>query len=398
MNVLVLAYCIDKEDVSEAHMAYNWIVRLSQHAKLWVITAGSRLHRECGLEEVKNVHLVTLRPRMDFRWVGGFDRAVHPGYVEFYLRAKRVIPGILKSERVDFCHHLTPQATRYPSPLHSLDVPYLIGPVHGGLNTPDVMKELQGKESLFLSLRRLDHFRAKWDYALRGTFKNARMALITAPYVKNVEPVFLCPEHCLVPGVAVDLPACHDFAKNDDSTLRIIFVGRLVPSKGLELLIEAIAKCNCRHIRLDVFGAGPCEVLYREQAERFRISEKIQWHGFVGHQNILEAYPSYDVFAFPSLKEAAGIAPLEAMAFGLPVICVDAGGPSYFVSDETGIRIPLSSKSRMVAELALAIDRLADDLSLRQLMGLRARQRIQSQFTWDAVVTKAVEIYRSIAV
>ena len=129
-------------------------------------------------------------------------------------------------------------------------------------------------------------------------------------------------------------------------------------------------------------------------ADQFRLNEKIRWRGFVANVEVLKDYRNADFFVFPSLKEPTGGALLEAMAAGLPVICVDAGGPAYAVTEECGIKIPLRDKEKMTADLADAIDRMLGDPALRQEMGSKAMQRFLDEFTWDRVVQKMVHLYQ----
>lgn len=396
LKILILAYCVDKADTSEAQMAYNWIYRLSHHAELWVVTTGSRLHEQCGLEDLPNVHLVTLRPRFSFKWTGAFDRVVHPGYVEFYFRAKSAIADILSSQDIDLCHHLTPQAVRMPSPFHSVGCRYIVGPVHGGLPAPAVMNELEGREGLYFSMRGLDGFRSRHDPWLKNTYSNADAIVISAPYMNAVPPLQLCSRRILIPGTAVELPSEFNHHDRIGQSVRFMYAGRLVPSKGVELLIEALARCKKPGSVLSMYGTGEYESHYRNLAKERALTDRITWFGHVRQEEIYEQRLRFDAFVFPSLKEPAGIAPLEAMAAGLPVICVDAGGPGYAVTDESGIRVPLSSKDEMVENLAAAMDLIAGDCALRRRLGRNARLRVEQEFTWDAVSNKMVALYREL--
>lgn len=131
-KVLICAYAVDYRDVSEAQMAYEWISRLAKYVELIVVTSGSRLGGECGLENMKGVRLEVVRPRLSFRWFDAFDRVVHPAYIEFFVQARRRIKELITQEEIHLGHHLTPQALRYPSPLATLAVPFIAGPYHGG--------------------------------------------------------------------------------------------------------------------------------------------------------------------------------------------------------------------------------------------------------------------------
>ena len=396
-NVLVCAYCVDKNDVSEAQMAYEWITRLAKFANLWVVTAGSRFHSECGLENCENIELITLKPHISFKWWDIFDRFVHPGYIEFYFRARKAAKQILSKYDIDLCHHLTPQSLRYPSPLLEADVPLVMGPFHGGLQAPAVMKELKGKEDWFFFLRKIDNLRVYMDPLLRKNYSKAKLIILSAPYVKERLLAQYHNKCVIIPGIALSPDS---IAKtnhiNSNNGMRMIYVAKLEPSKGLEILLYAMAKLKDNNITLTVYGKGSLEHYYRQLAKQLNIADNITWKGFVPYAEIINSYATADVFALPSLKEPAGGAVIEAMSAGLPILCVDAGGPAYAVTENCGIKVPLGSKEQMVNDLAMGIAKLKNNPPLRAAMGRNAQERVLMKFSWEAVMREMLSVYNSV--
>lgn len=399
-NVLVCAYCVDKNDVGEAWMAYKWIMSLSDFANLWVVTTGSRLHSKCGLEDRKNIELITLRPRIKFTWWDHFDRIAHPGYTEFFHRARIASKRLAANRRFDLCHHLSPRSIRYPSPLVGIDAPLIVGPFHGGLKAPDVLKEIEGSEPWYMKLRALDALRFRFDPLLRGHYDKAKRLIISAPYVADI----LLPEHrgkCVVipppPTATIDLNAVETarFARNDD-VFRMLYVGRIIPSKGLALIIHAMAKLSYKNLHLTVYGKGSYALEYRRMAENLELADQITWEGFVPNRKLVHAYCQADAFVFPSLKEPTGIALTEAMTAGLPILCANVGGPAFLVGEDCGIKIPVVSKEQMVSDLAKAINRLMENPAERTLMGRNAQERAITEFSWGAVIKKMIRVYNEV--
>lgn len=393
-NILISAYCVDKNDVGEARMAYEWIVRLAEKVNLTVITAGSRIHENCGLEDNSNVDLVLLKPRLSFKWFDAFDRAVHPGYVEFFFRAKKIVPQIIKQKKIDLCHHLAPRSLRYPAPFINSDVPFIVGPFHGGLTPPAIMKELGQTESLLFSMRGLDNLRMKYDPILKLHYRKAARLIVSAPYVADLLLPACQNRTRVIYGVGIDSKDVIDsYQRAEDDTVKMVFVGRLEPSKGLELLLYAIAEIQSKNVNLAVYGKGNYGDRYKKLACDLGINDKIQWVGFKSNVEVVKSYQQKDIFVLPSLKEPAGIAVIEAMASGLPVICVDAGGPAYSVSEDCGVKVPLGNKKYMINNLAVAIDRLVSNRDKRIEMGRNAIQRVRQEFTWDVVIQKMLNLY-----
>jgi glycosyltransferase involved in cell wall biosynthesis len=392
-TILISAYVVDRDDVSEAQMAYEWISRLSRRVDVIVVTTGSRKHATCGLETLGGVQLEIVRPRVSFRRWDGFDRFVHPGYVDFWLQSRRRIRTLMSRRVIHLGHHLTPQALRYPSPMSGLRIPFLAGPYHGSLQPPAVMKELQGREMAFYALRRLDGLRMRCDPLLRSHFRGARRIIVSAPYVMQHLPRYQA-KCVLIPGTAMNPAEGSHGLRSERSPARLMFVGKLEPSKGVELLIDALARLTTKDWVLDVYGEGSQGDLYRELAVRNGLAERVNWLGFVSNADVLRAYRTADVFVFPSLKEPTGGALLEAMAAGVPVICVDAGGPAFAVTEACGMKVGLATRETMTAQLAAAIDRMLGSPRLREQLGLGARARFLSHFTWERVVDSMLRLYR----
>ena len=83
----------------------------------------------------------------------------------------------------------------------------------------------------------------------------------------------------------------------------------------------------------------------------------------------------------------------EAMAAGLPVICLDLGGPGLQVTEGTGVKLPAMSPQQVVSDLAAALSRLAGDLALRARMGQAARERVEEYFEWKKKGEDLVRVY-----
>ncbi len=256
------------------------------------------------------------------------------------------------------------------------------------------MNELQGKEDFLFKLRSVDNVRMRYDPILRKHYENADKIVISAPYMKDVLPRQYIRKCAIVPGTAVPRSYIKSVDRGSfNHNIRLMFVGRIVSSKGIELLIHAIARCRCENIVLSIYGKGSLEPFCRSLAEKLGVSSKTKWKGFVPQEEVIKAYAQADVFTLPTIKEPAGVAVLEAMVAGLPVVCVDIGGPAYSVDESCGIKVPLADKEEMIRRLSSAIDFLAANPRKRLEMGKNAQERIRCEFSWDVVVEKMLKVY-----
>jgi glycosyltransferase involved in cell wall biosynthesis len=191
--------------------------------------------------------------------------------------------------------------------------------------------------------------------------------------------------HVIYPGVALSVST--SLPSHSSSAITVGAIARLVPLKGLRYLIEAVRLLRDRNIDLEIAGAGPEESALRDIAQRFGLAPRIRFLGWVQPTTIL---PRWDVFAMPSLEEAFGIAALEAMAAGLPVVATNVGGlPELIRHGETGFLVP----PRNAFLLALHLEQLLVDPSMRVRMGSAARRRAGDHFSVEAMVEKISTVY-----
>jgi glycosyltransferase involved in cell wall biosynthesis len=108
----------------------------------------------------------------------------------------------------------------------------------------------------------------------------------------------------------------------------------------------------------------------------------VLWHTLPRPQ-VFEKMAECDVLMHPSLHDSGGWVTVEAMGAGLPVICLDLGGPALQVTDVTGIKIPANSPEQVVTDLAGALERISRDSAHRLHLGEASRARIEKHYSWD---------------
>lgn len=169
-----------------------------------------------------------------------------------------------------------------------------------------------------------------------------------------------------------------------------LFVGRLVPYKGLGVLLEALAATD---LHLAVVGEGPEEARLRVRARALGLDGRVHWAGTVDDGQLPTWYAMADLFVLPSLdvREMFGIAMLEAMACGLPAVCSNLPGPSWV--NGTGPVFPPGD----AAALAAAMRSLASDPARRREIGAASRARVLAHFTLAGMVAAWREIYMETA-
>jgi len=394
LRVLISAYSCDGADVGSAYRAFHWVKALSNYCDVTLMTRR-RNGKPCGTENLPNVNTMHFDESRIYRTFVGFDRAVQPGYFSFMARSYLFAKGQSARERYDIVHQITPGALRYPSLMGRLGIPFVLGPVGGGHPYPEALAEAFGGQGVGW-VRTIDRARLRLDPFLRGTLKRAkRLVLFSQEDIKKL-PERLHAKCIVMPDGGFDgLP--ENPSKGGRETFEILFVGRLVPWKGVRLALLAAARMKIAGPwRLTVVGDGPDVEYEKTLAAQLGISGNVRFAGRQPREKVDDYYKRSDVFCFPSVREPNGNVVLEAMSYGLPVIVCDYAGPSAIVTDECGYRIPPASADVFTNRIARALETLAASPQLRRGMGDAGRRRIAGEFIWDARAQKMLEIYRDV--
>jgi len=173
----------------------------------------------------------------------------------------------------------------------------------------------------------------------------------------------------------------------------VLFVGSLIPRKGLPFLVEAAEKIvkEYSETKFVIAGEGPLKNQLLSNLATANLSGNFTLLGNVKEDMLPAVYNCADVFALPSIQEGQGIVLLEAQASAKPVVAFDVGGVNEAVRNgETGLLV----KRGDTGELADALLKLLSDKALREKMGANGRRFVTENFTWDICAQKMLSVYR----
>ena len=252
-----------------------------------------------------------------------------------------------------------------------------------------------------------DVIRPSWRYRLfyqpflRFALSRAERIVVSSPLLGESAPALrdFQAKCTVIPfGVekaATDRPDQERVAeiRRDVSQPIVLFVGRLVPYKGVDVLLDAMAGLNAVAL---IVGEGPQRASLEAQAHRLGVASRVRFVGSVTDQELASLYRACDVFVLPSVtrQEAFGVVQLEAMAAGKPVVSTDLGTGVGWVNrhGETGYVVP----PRDAGALREAIQRLLTDPDLRRSMGEAAVRRVRSAFTVERMIDDTLALYRDL--
>jgi glycosyltransferase involved in cell wall biosynthesis len=166
-------------------------------------------------------------------------------------------------------------------------------------------------------------------------------------------------------------------------TLNLLYVGRVVRTKGLRDAVRALALLpEALDFRFDVVGDGPDLDAVKDETRRLGLEQKTAFHGRLVREKIDAFYARADIFLFPSFREAAGGVIIEAMSHGLPQLCADIGGPAGIVTPLTGFLVEPQSPPRFANEIATVIMRVANDRALLQRLSEGSLKEAAKTYLW----------------
>ena len=301
----------------------------------------------------------------------------------FLLGQLRAVVGLLRSERFDLihAHWLIPQGfVAALSLLITRRKISLLCTSHGG-----DLYALRGK--ILQQLKR-------WVMD-----KSAALTVVSTAMKKTVVDVGVVPDKIEAIPMGVDLkglftPDPSVPRKND----KLLFVGRLVDVKGLEILLETMPKVLEKYpnIRLTIAGSGPLERKLRELRGELNITDTVDFLGMVPQDKLPDLYRRATLSIFPfvvtksGVQEGFGLVVVEAMGCACPVIAGDLPAMNDTIKNgENGLLAP-SGKPQALAE---TITKLLDDPELRARLAGEGRKRVLQKFDWEIIAGKYAEIY-----
>lgn len=169
----------------------------------------------------------------------------------------------------------------------------------------------------------------------------------------------------------------------------LLGIGRVVPQKGFDILLDAFAEATLEGHDLLLAGEGPELAALRQRARDRGVADRVHFLGKVDRPQAVALFKGCSFFVLPSRMEPFGIVNLEAMAAGKAVVASRVGGvPEVVIDGETGVLVPPGN----VGALAAGLRRMAADGPLRERLGSAGRQRVEG-FTWPTITRAFRRIY-----
>ena len=410
MKVLISAFSCQPNRGSDPGVGWAWATELAQMGhEVWVITWSNnqpQIEQELKVNSIPNVHFAYC------------DKATWVSRAYEFVKAIRIPLGSaivwnfscswwqwdayqlaksLHEEIVfDLVHHVTNTTVRRCSFMGFLNIPFILGPLAGGVKAPLSLRKSYPPVGKFIDLvRDLNNSFVKFDPLMHLTFVKAAkiycdsqqtQALIPKFYRHKSEVLFSMP-----PYETSETDRVVEQNSTGKDCFQVLFVGRFLHWKGIHLGLQAFARLHDKfpNSRFTLVGKGPQTSWLQRLSEQLGIEEAVDWIPWMNQQELGSVYLQHDVFLFPSLHDSGGMVVIEALSKGLPTICLDLGGPGVIVDETCGRVIKTSelSEETVIRALGDALIELADNSGLLQQLSEGALAR-PSKFTFKNVVQR----------
>jgi glycosyltransferase involved in cell wall biosynthesis len=305
----------------------------------------------------------------------------------FEWRVWRRFRRALAAGEYDVVHRIVPISPDQPSVLAvqmpSTGVPLVVGPLNGGLPWP----------AGYAGVRRAE---GEWTSYLRGLIRivpglaalraNADALLLGSRAIMSRNPAAYRDRAIYLPENGID-PGRFSVKRTRRASLplRLVYLGRLVPYKGPDLVIEAARALLARgDATLRIVGAGPMRDALAEQVAALGLEHAVSIVGDVDHRQVQEELTAADLMCAPSIREFGGAAVMEAMYMGAVPAVVDYGGPPEYAAPDCAFLLPMGDRAAIVASLTAVLERVAADPAQLDAMSAAGQRRARSLFEWDA--------------
>ncbi|MHB9146731.1 MAG: glycosyltransferase family 4 protein [Symbiobacteriia bacterium] len=414
LKLLVSAYACEPGKGSEGGVGWNVAQGLARYHDVWVIT---RRNNRDVIEEAQRraptTHLHFVYHDLRLRGLKKLPGGVRLYHYLWQLSLRSMVIKLNRNIRFDVAHQLTFGSVRYPSALHVSGIPVVIGPVGGAEMAPVSFWPAFGMRG-FLSeaFRALSNGATRFDPLVRRSYRRAAAVLAasaeTARFLRHAFGAHANVQ--VLPSIGIDAAELQEYAHHrldrdevrqvSTGFLKVLFAGRLVHWKGAHLAVKAFAELLQRHgdAELTILGAGPQAARLQRLSRQLGIQSSVRFLSRLPSlHDVYHLYAQHDVFLFPSLHESGGMVVIEAMAIGLPIVCLDLGGPTLSVTRDSGFLIKPTNPRQTVQDLSAALIRLATDHGLRVKMGEAARARVAEHYTWGQKSNFLASLYCRLA-
>ena len=389
LKIFVSAYACEPGLGSEIGVGWHWVLEMSKHFELWVLTRESNRGTIepwiAAHPEFSGIHFLYFDlPKWARFWKKGL-RGVRTYYNIWQACTNRIVKRIMRENGIKVFHHLTYGNVLWKVSTYGQKQFFVWGPV-GGLETipAEYSSHYARKSRLIEWVRRAAIKMLPLNIGFKRRCKNADLMLCKTEITRDLIPAKHRERTVLFTDVAVEkqpIIAINDYC---NQKIEFITIGRLDAWRGFDLVIESFARAakTNKNIHLTIVGKGADKARLKGIAEKLGVQELVTFTGKVSMDEYYRLLAASDVVVNASLKEGAVTVSFDSMAMGKPLICLDTTGYTRYFSNDYAVVIPRTGREKVITNLAAAMECMTD-ADERTAIGEKAKN-VGAQFSWAA--------------
>lgn len=405
MRILLLTYGCSPNSGGEEKVGWQWAIQLAlQGQEVVVITKTEpgkkeKINSYIKQKKITNLHVeyIDMNKNKLFSIVNKKFGTMTMRIIVYQFFLYRKVKKMIENQHFDILHQVTPVNFRVPFLSSKVKhIPTIFGPVGGGQILRKWMYEYVDEKPIQKYRRLLNKIIIKLPI-IRKNLEQASKIFVGNHATKNLINKSINHSTIYLPdiGVLKSEIACNKQKNiNENETIKLLWAGRMIPLKGLSLLIETLAKINdTSDFKLIVAGGEEKDILtYSDMVKRLQVSN-IQFLGKVPHEEMKKVYTDADVFIFTSMIDTGGSVLLEAASAGLPIILSDINGKDIFGNDGA-LYLDYSSKKSAEDSIKEALEQISE-IGLREMLSAKSI-RIAEKNSWEEKARFMIEVYESL--
>jgi glycosyltransferase involved in cell wall biosynthesis len=354
MNVLISAYAVSPNHGSELGMGWNWIAQIAKYCNVFVITEA-----EFKIDIEEAVKGLSYKDNLVFYFndIGEKARKMcwNQGDWRFYYYYKkwqkvtyRIANQIIKLNKIDVIHQLNMIGYREPGYLWKIKhTPTIWGPVGGFTTIPaSFFSEFDTKNKIGWSVKNiLNTTQGVLSFRVCKAINNFSLIVSATPVdLKKLTNLSSNRKNIIHIPETGSYDNDINVSQKGGKKLRILWIGKLEERKALPLALKSLSKLETKErIEFHILGDGKKCKSYKQLSKKLNICDICHWHGNISKKEVQEHLLNTDLLFFTSLQDATSSVVLEALSFGVPVLCHDANGFGAIIDETCGFKIPFIS-------------------------------------------------------
>lgn len=288
---------------------------------------------------------------------------------------------------IDIIHQLTSISFREPGYLWKLNKPFFWGPISGNVKIPFGFYNLLGYNQKIIQIIRSALLFLQINFSKRIIAASKKSSVLFCVTREDYDHFNNLSLNKIIPMLDVGCVTQSIIKNNLNSKeeIHFLWIGRIVPSKALELLLYSIKNIQEQNennnYSFTIIGDGPDMQKNKYLAKKLNL-KNINWLGHLPHKEVLDILSKGSCLIHTSIREATSATILEALSFSVPVICHDAFGMSIAINDNCGIKIPLINTKTSISGFTDAIKLLIDNRTLLNKFSKNALIRSKA-LSWE---------------